>query len=82
METGAQKLEQPWKSVSDSFSQKRVSDKDIFYGAAIGEKMSVPGSAGEVNVTILYDTGDYDNENTKCLRHDLPAQEAPNTSRK
>jgi hypothetical protein len=62
METGAHKLEQPWKSVCDSFGQKRVSDKDIFYGAAVGEKMSVPGSAGEVNVTILYDTGDYDNE--------------------
>ncbi|KAJ5769427.1 hypothetical protein N7520_003986 [Penicillium odoratum] len=62
METGAQKLEQPWKSVSDSFGQSRASDKDIFYGAAIGEKMTNPGSAGEVNVTILYDTGDYDNE--------------------
>lgn len=62
MESSAHKLEQPWKSACDSFGQKRVSDKDIFYGAAVGEKMSVPGSAGEVNVTILYDTGDYDNE--------------------
>jgi len=62
MEKGAEILEQPWKSVSDSFSKSRASDKDIFYGATVGEKMSVPGSAGEVNVTILYDTGDYDNE--------------------
>lgn len=62
MEPGATDLEQPWKSVSDTFNKSRASDKDIFYGAAVGEKMSVPGSAGEVNVTILYDSGDYDNE--------------------